>query len=98
MKRREFIAASAFCAALPAVPGIAQTTELTHARVGGPPDDWHKGIDVWFDGNWSGDWIEVNVEEGWGTRFVKDAKGRFIIDGNDIKRETMIGVFRIRYS
>ena len=96
MKRREFIAASAFCAALPAVPGITQTTELTHARVGGPPDDWHK-VEVCFDGKWGGDWHEVDVDEGWGIRLVRDAKGRPILDGNHARYEKKTGDFSLRY-
>ncbi len=70
-------------------------TELLYAVVAGPPIDWHKQ-EVCFEGKWSGDWIEVNVVEGWGIRFVKDAKGRFVPDGDDVKRETMTGVFRLR--
>ena len=96
MKRREFIAVSAFCAALPVIPGIALTTELPYARVAGPPADWHK-VEVCFDGKWGGDWHEVNVEEGWGIRFVRDAKGRHILDGNHARYEKVTGVFRLRY-
>ncbi len=96
MKRREFIAASAFCAALPAIPAFALATELNHARVGGPPADWHN-VEIWFDGEWSGDWVDVNASEGWGVRFAKDAKGQHILDGNYVRYEKKTGAFRLRY-
>ncbi len=96
MKRREFIAASAFCAALPAIPAIALTTELTHARVGGPPAGWHK-VEVCYDGKWSGDWVEVDANKGWGIRFAKDANGQHILDGDHARYEKMTGDFCLRY-
>ena len=80
---------TAFCAALPAIPGRAFTAELTHARVGGPPADWNN-VEVCYDGKWSGEWIEVDAKEGWGIRFAKDA-------GDDAKRETMMGAFSLCY-
>jgi len=71
--------------------------ELTGARVGGPPDDWFN-VEVWFDGKWSGDWVEVNAKKGWGIRFARDDHGHIICEGNDAERETMRGEFRLRYT
>ena len=70
--------------------------ELTYARVNGPPADY-RNVEVCFEGKWSGDWVEANADEGWGIRFVKDAEGRVIIEGDEAKRETVTGVFRLRY-
>ncbi len=96
MKRREFIAASAFCAALPAIHAAALTTELAHARVGGPPADWNN-VEVFFDGERSGDWVDVEASEGWGIRFAKDASGQHIIDSGYARYEKVTGAFRLRY-
>ena len=71
--------------------------DLIYARVNGPPADYHN-VEVCFEGKWSGDWdwVEVNADEGWGIRFAKDDKGQIIQEGNDAKRETIRGDFRLR--
>ncbi len=69
--------------------------DLDAARVGGPPADWNK-VEVFYNGKWSGDWIEVDAKKGWGIRFAKDDEGQFILEGDHAKRETLRGTFRLR--
>lgn len=75
--------------------------EITYARVGGPPEDWHRlrildasGEDVPYPV------IEVNTEEGW-LRCHKIAAngsgGRFLDGDGKLAEQTVRGRFRIVY-
>lgn len=84
----------------PTTEKLREPVSLPHAKVGGPPDDWHGVRVVDLDaGQEVTEVIECNAAEGWLVRAASDANGCFVLDGEGdethIRYERVVGRFLI---
>ena len=81
------------------VSGINHVAELpiTHAVVGGPPDDWHRLRIIDEDTGERTEGVhEINVQEGWFTRYRQDEDGTAVLNADGAPEyERVEGRFRI---
>lgn len=69
-------------------------TDILHAKVGGPPDDW-QGLVVLLDGAELLHVTEANAEEGWAIVLKRDDAGEFVAAGCDLVTEKVTGKIEI---
>jgi len=72
---------------------------ILYAKAGGPPNNWNN-LDIYFNDKLSteNNWVEVNVEEGWGRKFKLGDDNKPIpnFKTGEVEMEMITGTFIIK--
>lgn len=69
--------------------------QITYAKAGGPPDDWHDLRIIHADGTDDTYVVEANSAEGWLIRYRRDGTGKPIVENGELLTERLDCAFTI---